>query len=310
LADPREARHTLSGIRGQAGAGRQKHGKTLKIMGTARPPAPLEPAIVVTGASSGIGRELARVASRDGSFMLLVGRSPEPLGDLASELRAAGVQADVLLLDLTEPAAGEKIEAALRERGLYCDVLVNSAGFGLLGAAAKIDRAEQMNLLDTNARALTELTLRFLPGMVARGGGGILNVGSVAGYTPGPGMVVYYATKAYVNSFSQALAAEVAGNGVTVTCLAPGPVRTAFFKRAAATESRMSKLLPRTDATETAEAGWRGFHAGKRLVIPRLMHRMVAIVCTLVPNAILLPLIAALQRPARTAERTDKTGQP
>lgn len=274
------------------------------------PPASLEPAIVVTGASSGIGRELARVAAREGSFMLLIGRAQQALDDLASELKAAGAQADALSLDLTDRNAGEKIEAALRERGLYCDVLVNSAGFGLFGAAAKIDRAEQVNLLDTNARALTELTLRFLPGMVARGRGGILNVGSVAGYTPGPGMAVYYATKAYVNSFSEALAAEVTGTGVTVTCLAPGPVRTAFFARAAADESQMSKLLPRADAPETAEAGWRGFRAGKRLVIPRLTHRIAAIICTLLPNAILLRLVAALQRPTPTAEGADKAGEP
>ena len=238
--------------------------------------------------------------------MLLIGRAREPLDALAAELKAIGARADALCLDLTDPAAGETIEAALGERGHFCDVLVNSAGFGLFGAAVKIDRAEQVNLLDTNARALTELTLRFLPGMVARGRGGILNVGSVAGYMPGPGMAVYYATKAYVNSFSAALAEEVAGTGVTVTCLAPGPVRTAFFARSTAADSGMSKLMPRANAPETAEAGWRGFRAGKRLVIPRLTHRMIAFVCTLLPNAILLRLIARLQRSAPA----DKAGEP
>jgi len=262
----------------------------------------LKPAIVVTGASSGIGRELARVASRDGVFMLLIGRSQQALGEIVAQLKAGGAQADALVLDLLDPLAGDKIEAALKERGLYCDALVNSAGFGLFGAAAKIDRIEQVNLLDTNARALTELSLRFLPGMVTRGRGGILNVGSVTGYTPGPNMAVYYATKAYVNSFSAALAAEVRGSGVTVTCLAPGPVRTAFFARCNVGESRMSKIIAKSNAPETAEAGWRGFRAGKRLVIPRLMHRMIAVICTLLPNGILLRLVAGLQRPPQAGQ--------
>lgn len=270
----------------------------------------LKPAIVVTGASSGIGRELARVASRDGYFMLLVGRSQQALGDLVSEFRETGAQADSVCLDLLDPNAGERIEAALRERWLYCDVLVNSAGFGMFGPAAQIDRAEQMSLLDTNARALTELTLRLLPGMVARGRGGILNVGSVAGYSPGPNMAVYYATKSYVKSLSAALSEEVRGTGVTVTCLAPGPVRTAFFVRCDVGESRMSKLISKSSASDTAEAGWRGFRAGRRLVIPRLAHRMIALICTLLPNSILLPLVAGLQRPAQGKEQAGKADRP
>lgn len=270
-------------------------------MNTSSPSAPLQPAIVVTGASSGIGREVARVASRDGCFMLLIGRSRQALDDLAGELKAGGAQAEALALDLLDPNAGEVIETTLSERGLYCDVLVNSAGFGLFGAAAEIDRVEQMRLLDTNARALTELTLRFLPGMVARSRGGILNVGSVAGYTPGPNMAVYYATKAYVNSLSAALAKEVAGTGVTVTCLAPGPVRTAFFERTDIGEARLTKVIAKSDAPETAQTGWRAFRAGKRLVIPALTHRLVAVICRLVPDAILLRVVARLQRLPRKA---------
>ncbi len=256
----------------------------------------LRPAILVTGASSGIGREIARTASRDGCAMVLTGRSQAALDEIVLELRSNGVEADALSLDLLDTRAGDLIEAALGARGLYCDILVNSAGFGLFGAAAQMGRASQLDLLDTNARALTELTLRFLPGMVARGRGGVLNVGSVTGYAPGPNMAVYYATKAYVNSFSAALAAEVAGTGVTVTCLAPGPVRTAFFERCDVGTSRMSKIIGKAGAAETAEAGWRGFRAGKRLVIPRLMHRIVAIICTLTPNAVLSSLVGRLQR--------------
>lgn len=186
-------------------------------------------AIVVTGAGSGIGREIARRAARDGSFMLLADARPGPLAEITAELVAGGAEAHALAINLLDTDAGERIEGALSERDLYCDVLVNSAGLGLYGLAAEIDRGAQINLFNVNARVLTELTLRFLPGMVRRGRGGVLNLGSIAGYAPGPKMAVYHATKAYVRFFSTALAAEVAGTGVTVTCLIPGMVRTPFL---------------------------------------------------------------------------------
>lgn len=257
----------------------------------------MKAAIVVTGASSGIGRELARVAARDGSAMLLIGQSQTALDELAAELAAGGAEAYALALDLADRRAGERIESALSARDLYCDVLVNSAGFGLYGSAAELDRAEQIKLLDVNARALTELTLRFLPGMLQRRRGGVLNVGSLTGYLPGPRMALYFATKAYVRSFSAALSAEVAGSGVTVTCLAPGVVRTAFFERCKVGHTLMFKIAPRGDATATAAAGWRAFKAGKRLVTPRLIDRIIIAVSAVVPDGLLLRFIAALQRP-------------
>ena len=157
----------------------------------------MTPAIVVTGAASGIGRELARQAARDGAFMLLVDRSHDALESFATELTNSGTQAHALSIDLLTPNAGEIIENALKERGLYCDVLVNNAGVGLVGLAIEIDRSEHMRLVDINLRALTELTLRFLPGMVARGRGGVINVSSIASYAAGPNMAVYNATKTY-----------------------------------------------------------------------------------------------------------------
>ena len=257
----------------------------------------MKAAIVVTGASSGIGRELARVAARDGSAMLLVGQSQTALDDLVAELTAGGGETHALALDLADRQAGDRIESALSARDLYCDVLVNSAGFGLYGPAAELDRAEQIKLLDVNARALTELTLRFLPGMLQRRRGGVVNVGSITGYMPGPRMALYFATKAYVRSFSASLSAEVAGSGVTVTCLAPGVVRTAFFERCKVGHTRMFKIAPRGDAAATAAAGWRAFKAGKRLVTPRLIDRIIIAVCTVVPDGLLLRLLTALQRP-------------
>ena len=259
--------------------------------------AALMPAIVVTGASSGIGRDIARLAAADRCFLLLLGRSPQALDELVAELAAAGAQAAPLPIDLLDPHAPDRVERALADRGLYCDVLVNSAGFGVFGAAAKAAPREQLNLVDVNIRALTELTLRFLPAMLARGRGGVLNVGSITGYVAGPNMAAYYASKAYVNSFSAALAAEVAGSGVTVTCLAPGVVRTAFFERCSVGQSRLMKLMPRSNSRDVAEVGWRGFKAGKRLVIPRLIDRISVAISVLLPQSLLTRFVGWLQRP-------------
>jgi short-subunit dehydrogenase len=259
--------------------------------------AALKPAIVVTGASSGIGRDIARLAAADRCFLLLLGRSPPALDELVAELAATGAQAAALPLDLLDPHAPDRVESALADRGLYCDVLVNSAGFGVFGAAAKAAPQEQLNLVDVNIRALTELTLRFLPAMLARGRGGVLNVGSITGYAAGPNMAAYYASKAYVNSFSAALAAEVAGSGVTVTCLTPGVVRTAFFERCSVGQSRLMKLMPRSNSPDVAEVGWRGFKAGKRLVIPRLIDRISVAISLLLPQSLLTRFVGWLQRP-------------
>jgi short-subunit dehydrogenase len=256
----------------------------------------LQPAIVVTGASSGLGQAIARLAAHEGTFLLLVGRERAPLDALAAELAAAGTQAAALAIDLTNPGALDVVERALAEHRRYCDILVNSAGFGVFGPAAKVSRSEQLNLLDVNIRALTELTLRFLPGMLARGRGGVLNLGSITGYAAGPNMAVYYASKAYVNSFSAALAAEVAGTGVTVTCLAPGVVRTPFFERCSVGQTWLMKLMPRSNPADTAAAGWRGFKAGKPMVVPRAIDQFSILVCKLLPARAITRFVALLQR--------------
>ena len=262
----------------------------------------MKPAIVMTGASSGIGRELARLAARESGVVLLVGRDRKALDELAAELNGdGGAQAHAFAVDLADRDAGQRIEDKLAAIGAYCDVLVNSAGFGVFGAAAETDRQEHLKLIDVNIRALTELTLRFLPGMIARRRGGVLNVGSITGYAPGPNMSTYFASKAYVQSFTAALAAEVAGTGVTVTCLAPGVVRTAFFERCAAGRTYMVKLAPRANAPETAAAGWRGWRAGKRLVIPRLINRVIVGGAIILPRAIVVRIVAVLLQLRREA---------
>lgn len=259
----------------------------------------MNPATVVTGAASGIGRELARCAALSEAAVVLVDRSQDGLSDIAAELGKAGAQAHTLTLDLVGKDAGQKLENELVERGLYCEVLVNCAGFGVFGAATKTDRQLQLELVDVNVRALTELTLRFAPGMVARGRGRILNIGSITGYVPGPNMAAYHASKAYVRSFTAALAAELKDTGVSATCLSPGIVISPFFLHTGFNKTRLAKLMPRSTAREVATAGWSALQNGKSVVMPGLWNRLIIGACGLVPHALLLRLIAALQQPDR-----------
>jgi short-subunit dehydrogenase len=260
----------------------------------------MKPAIVVTGAASGIGRELARVAAREplleGSAMLLVDKSQQALEVIAAELGRPGAQSHGLCVDLTAPGAIQRVDDALSEHGLYCDVLVNCAGIMVYGLAAAIDRDQQLRLLDVNTRALTELTLRFVPAMVARRHGGVLNVGSITAYMPGPNVALYHASKAYVRSFTAALGAELAGTGVTVTCLNPGLVLTTLLKHSPVAQTYLYKLMPRADPAEVAAAGWQAFRAGKREVIPGLSNRIIVWAAGLLPEATLLRLITVLLR--------------
>ena len=266
----------------------------------AKPAQAMKPAIVVTGAASGIGRELARVAAREplleGSAMLLVDQSQQALEVLVAELGRPGAQSHGLCVDLTERGAGQRVEDALAEHGLYCDVLVNCAGILVYGPAAEVDRDQQLRLLDVNMRALTELTLRFVPAMAARRHGGVLNIGSITAYMPGPYVALYHASKAYVRSFTAALGAELAGTGVTVTCLNPGIVRTALSWHSSIGQTRLHKILPRTDPAKVAEVGWRAFRAGKRQVIPGLVNRIIVRAIGLIPEATVLRLITFLLR--------------
>jgi short-subunit dehydrogenase len=257
-----------------------------------------EPAVVITGASSGIGRAFALLARQEAASIVCIGRSQQALAALAEELRLDGGDPRSICLDLLDPNAGAQIERSLAEQNLYCDVLINSAGLGAFGSAAALSPDEHEGILAVNIRALTDLTLRFLPGMLSRGRGGVINVGSIAGYFAGPSMAAYYASKAYVRSFSDALWTETRGTGVTVTCVSAGPTQTAFRERSRSGRTRLFKILPRTTAQRVAEVGWQAFKSGRRCVVPGVTNRIIIAVAIFLPRAATLRLIALLQRPA------------
>lgn len=228
---------------------------------------------LITGASGGIGYELAGLFARDNHNLVLVARNSDKLAQVADDLqRRFGVSAKAIALDLANQAAPQSLFDQLQRDGIAVDILVNNAGYGKLGAFAGVSLEESLGQIQLNITALTSLARLFLGPMLQRGSGKILNVASTAGFQPGPLMAVYYATKAYVISFSEALANELADKGITVTCLCPGPTVTGFASRAGNNKSRLFKQLRPMDARTVALQGYRGLLSGKTLVIPGLRN--------------------------------------
>lgn len=252
---------------------------------------------LVTGASGGIGWELARAFAAGGYDLVLVARSAGKLEQLAGELRDRhGVAVRVLAKDLTAPGAPDEIFQELEGAVVAVDALVNNAGFATFGPFAGTDLASELEEIQLNVVTLTHLTKRFLPGMLARRRGGILNVASTAAFQPGPQMAVYYATKAYVLSFSEALAEELRGSGVTVTALCPGPTATGFQARAEMQDSGLfTGPLKVMDAAAVARAGYEGFRKGKRIVIPGLVNKLGVQSVRVSPRALVTRLVGAMQ---------------
>jgi short-subunit dehydrogenase len=258
----------------------------------------MRPITLVTGASSGIGVTLAREFSRNGHALALVARRKERLNALADELgESGGHKPIVIAADLFERNAVREVAQVLEAMGAEPQYVVNNAGFGLVGVASSLDRAEQLAMVDLNVRVLTELSLTFVDSM-ARQRGGLLNVGSMAGFLPGPGMAVYYATKAYVLSLSEALHSELKPRGVRVTVLCPGPVPTEFAERAGIKEGLAPGILTQS-ADKVARAGYRGLMQGKRVVVPGLVNKLVAVALRLVPRSMLLRAVDARQSKRR-----------
>jgi short-subunit dehydrogenase len=256
---------------------------------------------LVTGASGGIGEAFAHVLAADGYALVLTARQDRELNRVRGVIAARHqVPVTVIAMDLAAAGACDRLASELAARNLAPDLVVNNAGFGLVGPAAQLPAAEQLAMVDLNIRALTDLSLRFLPTMLARKSGGIVNVASTGAFMPGPNMAVYYASKNYVLAFSDALHEELKGTGVTVTTVCPGPVETGFQHRAGIGNARAmvgGGLKP----VDVAEQAMDAFKRGERMVIPGAMNKMIAYAMRGAPRRMILPLIKRVMARARGA---------
>jgi uncharacterized protein len=252
---------------------------------------------LVTGASSGIGADLARQLATRGHGVTLVARREDRLRELADELTAAhDVRAEVVACDLSDVTARDALAAAVTERGLAVDVLVNNAGFSTIGPVHRSDPTREVAMIRTDVEAVVHLCSTFVPGMVERGRGAVLNVASTAAFQPLPGQAGYGAAKAFVLSYTRALAQELAGRGVTATALCPGPVETEFAEAAGFGEAEAADSLPRfmwVSSSDVAAQAVAGMEKGRRVVIPGAPNRIGAGVGHLVPKRLLLPMLAS-----------------
>src|SRR5262245_1400288 len=261
------------------------------------------PITIITGASAGIGAALARVFARHDHEVALVARREERLNALADEIAATGARRPVVTVaDLLKPGVAQPIREVLATQGAEPQFVVNNAGFGLVGPASARDRDEQLQMIDLNVRVLTELSIAFVDSL-ARHHGGLLNVGSMAGFLPGPGMAVYYATKAYVLYFTEALHSEIAPRGIKVSVLCPGPVPTEFAARAGVSDRSMAPSLLTKSADYVAEAGYRGLMEGRRAVVPGFINNLVTVLIRFFPRQLLLRVVDSRQR-RRSAQGT------
>jgi short-subunit dehydrogenase len=249
---------------------------------------------LVTGASAGLGLELAQLFAQDGHDVVLVARRKAELEALAAKLTAErGITAHVIPEDLSNAAAPERLVAELARRGLEIEFLVNNAGFGALGPFAELDLRRQLDMVQVNVNALVHLTGLLVPGMIARKSGRILNLGSTAGFQPGPGMAVYYATKAFVNSFSEALAFELRGTGVTATVSCPGATATEFGDVSGNGKSRLFKARVMT-APVVASHAYKAMLAGKSLAIAGVNNKVLIQIQRISPRSTVRGIVAKL----------------
>ena len=241
--------------------------------------------VLITGASSGIGLELAKCFAADNSHLVLVARGTEAMEQLAAGLRQKySIQVFVITADLAKPGSAQRIFDELARAGVTVDVLVNNAGFGLHGSFAELPLKRQLEIIQVNIAALVELTGLFLPGMIQRQRGGILNVGSVAGFVPGPNMAVYYASKAFVQSFSEAIFEELRGSGVSVTNLCPGPTETNFSNTARSHRVRNHQAA-KMSAAAVASQGHRAYRQRRHMPVPGVVNFLISQLPRLLPRA-------------------------
>jgi short-subunit dehydrogenase len=250
--------------------------------------------VLITGPSSGIGLELARLFAADRSDLILVARSEDKLQSLANELRTAhGITVDVRVRDLSIPGSAQALFDELERDGRQVDVVVNNAGFGKMARFVDVDADTYARMVELNVATLTLLTRLFLPGMIARGRGGVLNLASTASFQPGPNCAAYYASKAFVRSLSEAIAEELRGTGVTVTALCPGPTKTGFSEVADMDDMLLFKFA--MDVQPVALAGYRAFRRGATVKIPGVGNKLLAWSSKVFPSWIVRKVVKAMQ---------------
>jgi uncharacterized protein len=258
----------------------------------------LKDTALITGASAGIGLELAKLFAADGHDLVLVARRADALEKLADSLRTKhNIAVRIWPADLADPRAPLQLHERAVTEGVAVDILVNNAGFGAIGHFHALPPERQLGIIDVNMRALTEMTYHFLPAMRERRRGRILNLGSIVGFLPGPYMAVYYASKAYVVSFSEALAEELLGSGITVTCLCPGYTATEFQKAAGIAKTGLLARLRPMRADTVARIGYRGLMAGRRLVVPGWGNRISVFGLRFSPRWFTVGAASWLQKP-------------
>jgi short-subunit dehydrogenase len=250
---------------------------------------------LITGASAGIGVDLAECFARDGYDLVLAARTESALRDVANRIASTyGVKATAIAQDLGQIGGGAQLAAAIQQQGLRVDVLVNNAGYGNAGAFSESDITAELGMIDLNIRALLELTHIYWPGMLASKGGGVLNVASTAAFQPGPLMATYYASKAFVLSFSEALWEEARGTGVRVSCLCPGPTVSKFRQRAGTDRKKLSRASTPMSSASVAELGYRAWKNNKRVEVTGLRNRVMAAAIPFLPRTAALGIVRNL----------------
>ncbi len=261
----------------------------------------MKPVTLITGASSGIGAAFARIFAEHGHELVLVARRQAQLDFVADALGAGDRRPHVLSLDLARSGAAAAIAGELTKRGLEPAIVVNNAGFGLYGLAQELDLERQLGMIELNVRLLTDLSLRFVDAM-ARHRGGVLNVASLASFFPGPRMAVYFACKAYVLSFTDALHQELAPKGIKVTAFCPGPLRTEFFANAGIVRDRLPRMFTRS-AERASRKAYHAFMRGERLVVPGIAAKLAVAAPRFLPRALLLSMVAGINSSLPTLPR-------
>ncbi|MEI6061128.1 MAG: SDR family oxidoreductase [Bacteroidota bacterium] len=252
---------------------------------------------LITGASGGIGYDLALLAAAEGRNLVLAARSASKLDQVAAEIRKNN-KSDVIVIavDLSDTAGVQTLIKEISGRNIQVDILINNAGFGDFGDFAKADLAKNLEMIRLNISALTQLTHTFLQGMLKAGSGRIMNVASTAAFMPGPGMAVYYASKAYVLSFSEALTRELKGTGVTVTTLCPGPTDTGFALSAGLGKSLLHRILPAATSAQVAHAGYKAMMKGKAIEIPGFMNKLSSVSPRFIPRSMVRNMIYGIHK--------------